>query len=253
MYKLINYIYTILLLNNILYANDIKYLNFIESHEVIYELSIENISSKSRIHNAVGKMNLKVQEVCDGWILNQNTYLDITDKNGMQIRNEFRNSSWESLDFQKFKFLSQTIINGKEVSYFEGESNLEKSIPSITYFKPFFKEVTIPTDTIFPMQHYIKTYFSQNKFETYNVFFGEDEDSINNVSSFTSDIILNEVSYKKVRSAIFKYNDFSSKPIYEIELIIDKDGIVKKVVFDYLDYIIVGKILKVNKIKKKVC
>ena len=38
-------------------------------------------------------MNLKVQEVCDGWILNQNTYLDITDKNGMQIRNEFRNSS----------------------------------------------------------------------------------------------------------------------------------------------------------------
>ena len=253
MYKLINYIFIILLLNNILYANDIKDFNFIKSHEVIYDLNIENITSNSKIHNAVGKMNLKVQEVCDGWVVNQNTFLDITDKNGLQVRNEFRNSSWESYDFKSFKFMSQTIVNGEEVSYYEGEADLDKNLNKVIFLKPYVKELTIPKDTIFPMQHYISTYRNKSNFQSFNVFFGEDDESINHVTSFTSSLTINEILYKKVRTAVFNYQDTSSKPIYEIELIIDNDGMVHQVVFDYLDYKIVGRILKSNIIKQKAC
>ena len=66
-------------------------------------------------------MHLTVKEVCDGWVVNQNTTVDITDKNGSQIRNLYRYSSWESKENDLFRFLSKVIINDEEVITFEGK------------------------------------------------------------------------------------------------------------------------------------
>jgi len=238
--KTLIYIFIILLFNNILHANNIKDFYNITSHSVIYDLRIKKVLPSSKIHNAIGKMELEVSEVCDGWVINQNTTIDFTDKNGLQVRNEYRYSSWESFDYKLFRFISQVIIDEEESSYYEGEAFLNNSESKILLHKPNKKEIDIPHDTIFPMQHYIDTYRNKVNFKTYNVFTGEDDKALNYFSSFSTKVLIDDVLYKKVRSAIFKYTNITSEPIYEIELIINKQGIVKKVIFDYKNYSIVG-------------
>ena len=253
MFKIIIYIFIILLFNNISHANNIKDFNHIKSHNVVYNLRVDKVLPSSKIHNAIGKMHLEVKEVCDGWVVNQNTTLDVTDKNGLQIRNEFRYSSWESYDFKSFRFISQIIVDEEEASYFEGEAFIDGQDSKVIFYNLNNRELIIPYDTIFPMQHYFNTYRGKDYFKSYNVFTGEDDDSLNHVTSFSNEVKIDGIIYKKVRSAIYKYNDISPEPIYEIELIIDKEGIVQKVIFDYLSYRIVGSISSIEFIDKKVC
>ena len=91
-------------------ANDQNNNISFRAHEAIYDLNIGKITNSSKIHNAIGQMHLTVKEVCDGWVVNQNTTVDITDKNGSQIRNLYRYSSWESKENDLFRFLSKANI-----------------------------------------------------------------------------------------------------------------------------------------------
>ena len=59
--------------------------------------------------------------------------------------------------------------------------------------------------------------------------------------------------FKKIRTAVFELNSVSSEPVHEIELIIDNYGIARSVVFDYLDYKIIGNLKKYKFIAKKKC
>ena len=76
---------------------------------------------------------------------------------------------------------------------FEGEANLDKNSNKVIFLKPYVKELEIPKDTIFPMQHYISTYRNKSNFQSFNVFFGEDDESINHVTSFTSSLTINDI------------------------------------------------------------
>ena len=88
---------------------------------------------------------------------------------------------------------------------------------------------------------------SKNNFlYTEIVFTGENEDSLNLVSTFTNYIQNNEKDNKfiKIRSAYFSLVDLYEEPETEIELIVYEDGLVKSVIFDFIDYEIKGVLLK---------
>ena len=78
------------------------------------------------------------------------------------------------------------------------------------------------------------------------VFTGENEDSLNLVSTFTNYIQNHKKNNKfiKIRSAYFSLVDLYEEPETEIELIVYEDGLVKSVIFDYIDYEIKGVLLK---------
>jgi len=219
-------------------ANTINHPN-LKAHEAIYNLKIGNVTNYSKIHNANGQMHLSINYVCDGWVINQNTTIDITDKNGSQSRNTFRYSTWESIDHTMFRFMSKVNINGEEVSAYEGESFITNDVAKIIYTYPYNKEIIIPIETLYPMKHFLISLDSKKLgiFSNYIVFSGEDDDSLNNVSTFT----INSGKFTKVRSANFSYNDALIKPENEIEILVSPDtGVVHKVIFDYFDYQIVG-------------
>ena len=227
-----------------------------KSHEAIYHLNMGQVTSSSKIHNVNGEMHLSVKFVCDGWIVNQNTTIDITDKNGSQLRNIFRYSTWESKNHETLRFISKVIINGEEVSNYEGKSYIKDGMGKIIFLKPHNKEINIPVNTLFPMKHFFISLYV-NKVETffnYIVFTGEDDQSLNNVSSFSKYDIYENNKYKIIRSAIYSYNDYSSQPENEIEILVNsKSGVVKKVIFDYLDYQIIGDLQDVQYYNEPEC
>ena len=217
--------------------------NMFKPHEAVYHLSIGNISNTSKIHNVVGEMHLTIKSVCDGWVVNQNTTIDVTDKNGLQLRNIFRYSIWESKNHDALRFMSKMIVNSEEVSSYEGEAYIKENIGTIIYVSPHNKVINIPTDTLFPMKHFFVSLYEENvnSFVNYVVFTGEDDNSLNNVSSFSKKSIFDGLVYKVIRSANYNYFKNLIKPENEIEIIVNSEtGIVKKVIFDYFDYQIIG-------------
>jgi hypothetical protein len=248
------FIFFILYFINInIYANE-EHTNFtFIPHEAIYNLNIGKVTNSSKVHNAIGQMHLSVREVCNGWVVNQNTTIDITDKNGSQVRNIFRYSSWESKKHDTFRFTSKIVINDKELISYEGKSKKIGNNAEVVYLKPEKKVIEIPANTLYPIQHFftILENNSTDKFNNNIVFTGEDDESLNNVTTFVLDRINN---YKILRSANFLYGDIVSKPKNEIEILVNlKNGIVHKVIFDYFDYQIIGSLKEQNFIEKPNC
>ena len=113
--------------------------------------------------------------------------------------------------------------------------------------------IEIPKETLYPMQHFFKILNNDlsGKFLNSIVFTGEDEDSLNNVTSFVLDKIN---KYKIIRSANFAYDNVISKPKNEIEILVNSmDGVVHKVVFDYFEYQIIGSLEEYNYLDKPNC
>ena len=236
-----------------LFANDNNYsLNF-KSHEAIYNLNIGKVTNSSKIHNAVGQMHLSITEVCDGWVVNQNTTIDITDKNGSQVRNMLRYSSWESKKHGIFRFMSKVIINDEEYITYEGKSIKTNNTAEVIYVKPSNIVIQMPVDTLYPMEYFFKASDTNLSEKIINniVFTGENDQSINNVTTFIFDSTNN---FKIIRSANFDYNNNFSKPKNEIEILVNEDdGVVHKVTFDYFNYQIIGDLAEFDYFTKPSC
>ena len=240
--KILLLLYFCFFSSNLSAGEEINWNKF-KPHEAVYHLSIGNISNTSKIHNVIGEMHLTIKSVCDGWVVNQNTTIDVTDKNGSQIRNIYRYSIWESKNHDALRFMSKMIVNGEEVSSYEGEAYIKENIGTIIYVSPHNEVINIPADTLFPMKHFFVSLYDTNieSFDNYVVFTGEDDNSLNNVSSFSKKSIFDGRMYKVIRSANYNYFKNLIKPENEIEIIVNSEtGIVKKVIFDYFDYQIIG-------------
>jgi hypothetical protein len=201
-------------------------------------------------------MHLTIKSVCDGWVVNQNTTIDVTDKNGSQLRNIFRYSIWESKNHDKLRFMSKMIVNGEEVSSYEGKAFIQEGIGKIIYVSPHNKVINIPVDTLFPMKHFFISLYDANieSFDNYIVFTGEDSNSLSNISSFSKKSIDGDSMYKVIRSANYDYFKNSIKPESEIEVTVNSEsGVVKKVIFDYFDYQILGELKDTNYYSKPEC
>ena len=100
------------------------------------------------------------------------------------------------------------------------------------------------------MQHFftIMNKDLTDKFINSIVFTGEDDESLNNVTTFILDRIN---SYKVIRSANFPYNDILSKPKNEIEIleIIDKyHETIKRAIKEIRPDIITNYLYKISKV-----
>ena len=116
----------------------------------------------------------------------------------------------------------------------------------VVYTKPNNFELEIPMDTLYPIQHFFSIIGGDlnGKFINNIVFTGEDDESLNNVTTFVLDSIN---KYKIIRSANFAYDDIESKPKNEIEILVNiDDGVVHKVIFDYFEYQIIGSLEEYN-------
>ena len=249
MFKIINYLLATIYILFSTFFNHLKAESLFRSHEATYELKLNNVTRAGQIHSVGGKMHVDVRKICDGWIFNQYTTLDITDRLGNQNRSEFRYSTWESIDHKRFRFLSRSNLDGKEMSNVEGYAFIQEDFGKIIFNVPIKKELEISSKTIFPMNHFflaMKERSKNNFLYTEIVFTGENEDSLNLVSTFTNYIQNNEKDNKfiKIRSAYFSLVNLYEKPETEIELIVYEDGVVKSVIFDYIDYEIKGVLFK---------
>jgi hypothetical protein len=124
-------------------------------HRAVYRMSLISATRASEVVGAEGAMFYRFARGCDGWTIENRTYLRLTYDNGTDAETVWNYASWEANDGLSFRFHARYDQNGHIVEKLEGEADLpEKGAAGTARFaRPADKVIKLPEGTLFPTEH----------------------------------------------------------------------------------------------------
>lgn len=126
----------------------------IQSHEATYLLRLTETSGTG-ISDARGRIEFQWAESCDGWRVNQKTYLVLTDADGRDHESGWTLKAWEAKDGLRYLFDLERVEKGEEPLRTKGLATLDGPGlgGKVRYELPRKRQQALPPDTVFPTQH----------------------------------------------------------------------------------------------------
>ncbi len=215
------------------------------SHRAIYSISLASSQDGSDVAAITGKMALEVADGCDGWTFRQRIVQRIVNLEGAEIQSSSNFASWESKDGTRFRFEQRTMRDGKTIGEFSGRAVIGGVKGGVAYYtKPEKREVPLPPGTLFPTMHTVRLIdharAGDRNFLSI-VFDGSNFDNPNLVNAFIvpseklPGLIENSdlETVWPIRLAFFSLAHVAMEPDVEIGVLLQGDGIVREVEFDY--------------------
>lgn len=124
-------------------------------HQASYRMSLASASQASALVGASGVMLYRAVRDCDGWTVENTTYMRLSYQNEADVDTKWTFASWESLDGRNFRFHARLIEDGALVERLEGEARLNADGSGGTANLTHPEETTIPMPpgTLFPTDH----------------------------------------------------------------------------------------------------
>jgi hypothetical protein len=225
----------------------------LKSHQVLYDITLESADRMSGVASAKGTMFSRLDRTCDGWISENQTYLEIRYNEGREVKNTWSFASWESLDGLHYRFNVRSHRNGAEPKVVRGEAELESKGGAGTarFFVPVEKTVALPKGTLFPTEHLgwmLRSAQSGNNLFSRVVFDGGDEDNPYEVnvaigSRKASDRkgkldtkVFGDKNAWYLHLAFFPFYGKASLPDFEMDGVFREDGIAEAMKHDFGDF-----------------
>lgn len=125
------------------------------AHQASYRMSLATASQASALVGAQGVMLYRAVRDCDGWTVENTTYMRLSYQNEADVDTKWTFASWESLDGRNFRFHARLIEDGALVERLEGEAALNGDGSGGTAVLTHPEETTIPLPpgTLFPTDH----------------------------------------------------------------------------------------------------
>jgi hypothetical protein len=103
----------------------------------------------------MGAMEYRFTERCDGWTVENRTYLLIDYEGEGEVETAWDFASWESKDGLRYRFRVRHNRNGKVVDAFQGGAELaDRGGSGVARFSsPADTTVDLPRGTLFPTEH----------------------------------------------------------------------------------------------------
>src|SRR5512134_723784 len=126
----------------------------LQPHRAIYRMVLSSATQGSDVVSANGVMIYRFARGCDGWTVENQTFLRMLYENDSQADTLWSFVSWESTDGRKFRFHARYDQDGKNIEKLEGEAEL-KAVGGAgnARFSHPDKEVPLPSGTVFPTEH----------------------------------------------------------------------------------------------------
>lgn len=247
--------------------------NSLQPHKAIYEIKMISKSNGSQLLNISGEMFYEWQHDCDAWITDNrfNLYYEYAETPTVKDTADF--STYEKFDGSNFEFNAQRKRNGQVYEEFRGyaKPGSDKDKGHATYTMPEGLKYTLPTGTLFPMQHtidLINAAKNKEKFFNKTVYDGSDEDGPAIINAFIGkpvnamanldpsrnlDPALVNTQAWKIHMAFFQLNSSESSADYEIDAIIHDNGIISDMIIDYYEFAIAQKLIAIEPIEDQSC
>ena len=127
----------------------------LQSHRAVYRMALANTVRASDVVSAEGVMLYRFARGCDGWTVENRTYLRMLYDDDREANTLWSFASWESDDGRKFRFHARYDQDGKSVEKLEGEVDLKQvgGAGDAHFTEPPDKTIALPAGTVFPTEH----------------------------------------------------------------------------------------------------
>lgn len=243
-------------------------------HRALYSLSLDNVRASSEVTGVDGTMVFEWADACDGWAIQQRMALRFTYAQGNLVPIESAVMMWEAKDASSYAFTVRKTVNGQNDASFQGRAEMhakEDGLGWVRYSLPKEKEeIALSAETLFPSGHtelIISKALAGENFFSRRVFDGSDETGFADVSAFIGPEISKEEPLPKgvadnsllksrawpVRLAFFDPKAPQDTPDYEMDLVLQENGVARNISIDYGDFKIKGTLKKLDSSVSSLC
>lgn len=229
------------------------------SHRVLYDLKGDASVELE------GRMLFELVDACDGWTVKQQTVLRAAGLRG-ETQSIISSTSWESKDGRRFRFKRTIHRNGALVEDVGGRAALdENGVGSVVLGEgKNAPRVALPPGTVFPARHtleLIETAKRGDRFLIRNIFDGSAGDAPNKVSAVIgnprempglADSATKIIAWP-VRLAFFSLDSRSELPDVEIAVLMQEDGVARRITLFYPDMTVFGTIARFTLLPPAAC
>ncbi len=249
-------------------------------HQAIYDISLERATTASGITDMTGRMVYELSGgACTGYTQNMRFVTRVTDRNGTSLINDLRTSSWEAIAGDKMRFLLNQY-RGKELTETtEGYAGrrLRTGEISVELTKPANRAINLDPEVYFPIQHSIalleaaregKRQFPARLYDG-----SEQGETVFDTNSFIGNALPASTALTGVPDKLRKAGKLEGKPAwpvaisyyepgtrgtdaapnYELAFRFHESGISSKLLIDYGDFAIRGKLTGLKLLDSEEC
>lgn len=220
------------------------------SHKAVYQIDLWKNTSNSSVESVNGKTFYSINKGCDGWYSTEKYAINFIFSEGQTSEFISQYETWESHKGDSFSFsiTEDSTYNGRQTH--EGYANLFTGYGEASFIGSEEGTVELPSDTVFPVQHLSSLIQQANTgghvYQTHLFIGGEMSDSQYFVSSLIGKakhspprIDLGHMAddkYWPLRVAYFDPTASDAEPEYEIEFMVQENGVIRSYIVDYGDF-----------------
>lgn len=236
-------------------------------------MTLGKVKNGAPVVSADGTMLFDWADSCDGWAVQQHMKLHFAYNEGDESSVNSTVVTWESKDGKKYNFNIRRLMNGEEEESFRGRATMEEKGGVAHYTVPKEKkEIELSADAVFPSTHtemILRKALAGEKLFTKPVYDGSDEEGLAVVSVFigakidkipdnelTPDLRKNPLLDRAawpVRMAFYKPDAKNGEPDYEMDLVLQSNGVARSMTIDYGDFAVNGVLASVESAPESSC
>ncbi len=247
-------------------------------HRAIYDMSLSHSAPGSAITEMNGRMVYELSgSACDGYTQNMRFVTRFSTRKGRGQTNDLRTSSWEAGAGERLRFNSTQYLDQQLTQTTQGDAARQASDRSVdvTLAQPEERTLKFKADTYFPMQHaaaLLKAARSgENRFRAI-LFDGSDKGAkayetnafigpVFQPGTKPSDLTvqgaqrLKTLSSWPVSISYFEIDGGKTDavPVYELSFRYFENGVTSRLVIDYGDFALAGKLREVQFFEASPC
>jgi len=226
----------------------------IASHLAVYDVGLaKNQPANAMLAGVDGRFVLTLQKVCGGWIMQQESAMEMQTREGGIIPDFMNFSAWEALDGSSYRF--SVNRNNDAATTILGDASISNGNNVARFQKPEEIEFKLPKGVLLPTAHTRELIARAEKGETqYNAttFEGTEVGGAKLISTFISELkakngsadkteVVDEDSLTKrpgwtVHVAYFDPKNPSPEPLYEIESDMLDNGVATRIQINFAGF-----------------
>lgn len=243
-------------------------------HKALYKVSLAKARHDSALHDVSGTMLFDMADACDGWTVHQHMQMQFSYEGAERDDVTSAIVTWESKDGKSFVFNIKRTVGGQLNEAYKGRASMASNGGVARYTYPRDKEpLTLPSGVMFPISHtteILEKAKTGEKLFTKRVFDGSDEEGSAEVSAFIRGTIneIPEVAVPEevrknplvmgqpawpVRLAFYSPKAPTSEPDYEMDMVLQENGVARSMVIDYGEFSVSGTLIKIEPVESAGC
>jgi hypothetical protein len=248
-------------------------LALVMPHRAAYELRLAS-GGEAQFIDVSGEMAFEWADSCDGWSVNQRTWMNFEYRTGVSLELGWSLTSWESKDGAQYRFQLKQYENGAVTEELRGDATLDGPPGSSTggtaqYAKPEPREIELPAGTLFPTMHsrkIIDAALAGQDALWAQLFDGTTAEGLYDVGAIVlpraADLALADAldpmlveghDRWRIDLAFYDYASPDSIPTHEQTIWLFDNGVVDRMTLDYGDFQVDGILTRFEALPEPVC